>query len=121
VKVVSQVMLNNNSKEELEKVMEKVLEELRKYGVNYFYLDNRNELLIKGDVLALSDNYAFIAYDEDLWGWHYDVILERKPDSVILRVTNRESSPHIGKEIVIPVPAKKIYYAKPYLRIEFQS
>jgi len=61
-------MLNNNSKEELEKVMEKVLEELRKYGVNYFYLDNRNELLIKGDVLALSDNYAFIAYDEDLWG-----------------------------------------------------
>jgi len=48
--------------------MEKVLEELRKYGVNYFYLDNRNELLIKGDVLALSDNYAFIAYDEDLWG-----------------------------------------------------
>ena len=118
---MSQVMLNNNSKEELEKVMEKVLEELRKYGVNYFYHDNRNELLIKGDVLALSDNHAFIKYDDDLWGWHYDVILDREPDSVILRVTNRESSPHIEKEIVIPVPAKKIYYAKPYLRIEFQS
>jgi len=72
-------------------------------------------------VLALSNNYAFIKYDDDLWGWHYDVILDREPDSVILRVTNRESSPHIEKEIVIPVPAKKIYYAKPYLRIEFQS
>ena len=73
-------MLNNNSKEELEKVMKKVLEELRKYGVNYFYRDNPNELLIKGDVLVLSDNHAFIKYDDDLWGWHYDVMLERKPE-----------------------------------------
>ena len=118
---MSQVMLNNNSKEELEKVMEKVLEELRKYGVNYFYRDNPNELLIKGDVLVLSDNHAFIKYDDDLWCWHYSVMLERKPDSVILTVVNRESSPRIEKEIVIPVPAKKIYYAMPYLRIEFQS
>jgi len=117
---MSQAMLNNNSKEELEKVMEKVLEKLMEYGVDFFYLDNLNELLIKGDVLALSDNHAFIEYDDDLWGKHYDVIVERKPDSVILRVINRESSPHIGKEIIIPVPAKKMYYAKPYLRIKFQ-
>jgi len=114
VRVISQVTFNTKFEEELEKLFDT----LNELGVDYLYDSKWNELLINGNVITLTDKHALIEYND--WKGTYDVFVNLNPDSVTLDIVNRQSWPS-RKEIVIPIPAKKMWYGKPYLRIRFQS
>jgi hypothetical protein len=93
--------------------LEKLLDTLTKFGVNYFYSCKQKELLIEGKLLIYEGNYISLDYDE------LDIMVYQNTDSVTIKLYNRQSWQ--SGEIVIPVPAKKVYYIKPYLRIRFQT
>ena len=95
----------------MEAVSEGELEELTKFGVNYFYSYKYKELLIEGKLLIYEGNYVSLDYGD------LDITVYKNTDSVTIELYNRKSWQN--REIVIPVPAKKVYYIKPYLRIRF--
>jgi len=107
VEVASQTVFNINSEEELENL----LNMLTKFGVNYLYSCKQRELLIGGKLLVYEDGYISLVYDD------LDITVYRNTGSVTIKLYNRQNWQ--DEEITIPVPAKKVYYIKPYLRIRF--